>query len=266
MFCFFVFVFTCLSRLVSVSVQRHRRVASLCLSPTPSTLRKTVYVHIHAIDAGSLLYAWTEDLVSATGRLRRRRRTRKTHGRQRRRRPRHGAAARRLGLRRGRDGQPRGRRRRRPPRLGRRGLGRPGRGARVRVRHGVGDAEGDEPLVVGHGRLLRLRPRLFYGRRGFGSHGCFPPPAALERSWRPLHSVAASAAFARPSFDLRSVCGPEFTEPGFADGRFRIQGTEESSLSCTRRDYCSHPMPQCAERISRISRFVITSSVGRAPD
>ena len=68
--------------------------------------------------------------------------------------------------------------RRRPPRLGRRGLGRPGRGARVRVRHGVGDAEGDEPLVVR--RFFRLR--LFYGFWGFAAHGCFPgggaPPAA----------------------------------------------------------------------------------------
>ena len=181
----------------------------------------------------------------------------KTHGRQRRRRRRHGAAARRLGLRRGRDGQPRGRRGRRPPRLGRRGLGRPRRGPRVRVRDGVGDAEGDEPLVVGHGRLLRLRPRLFYGRRGFGSHGCFPPPAALERRWRPLHSVAASAAFARPSFDLRSVCGPEFTEPGFADGRFRIQGTEESSLSCTAGDHISRGFNPLNRR---------SCSVGRAPD
>ena len=76
----------------------------------------------------------------------------------------------------------------------------------------------------------RAFDNLLWRRRATGS---------LERRWRPLPSVAASAAFARPSFDLRSVCGPEFTEPGFADGRFRIQGTEESSLSCTAGDHIS---------------------------
>ena len=155
-----------------------RRSFSLSLSNAIDATEDCIRPPLRHRRGGFSSYAWTEDLVSATGRLRRRRRTRKTHGRQRRRRPRHGAAARRLGLRRGRDGQPRRRRRRRPPRLGRRGLRRPGRGARVRVRDGVGDAEGDEPLVVG--RFFRLR--LFYGFWGFAPHGCLPgggaPPAA----------------------------------------------------------------------------------------
>ena len=108
--------------------------------------------------------------------------------------------------------------------------------------------------------LVRRPPRVRLRRSLLAAAAA---PAALERRWRPLHSVAASAAFARPSFDLRSVCGPEFTEPGFADGRFRIQGTEESSLSCTtRRGLLFTPK----ERISRISGFLITSSVGRAPE
>ena len=74
--------------------------------------------------------------------------------------------------------------------------------------------------------LVRRPPRVRLRRSLLAAAAA---PAALERRWRPLHSVAASAAFARPSFDLRSVCGPEFTEPGFAVGRFRTQGTDESS-------------------------------------
>ena len=54
-------VFSCF---VPVSVQRHRRVASLCLSPTPSTLRRTVYVHLYAIDAAGSLHTLGQKISS----------------------------------------------------------------------------------------------------------------------------------------------------------------------------------------------------------
>ena len=160
----------------------------------------------------------------------------KTHGRQGRRRRRHGAAARRLGLRRGRDGQPRRRRRRRPPRLGRRGLGRPRRGPRVRVRDGVGDAEGDEPLVVG--RFFRLR--LFYGFWGFAAHGCFPgggaPPAASSGAGAHFPALPRRPRSRGPRlFVFESRLRPRIFGSGFC--RRSLQNPrnslQESSLSCT---------------------------------
>ena len=104
---------------------------------------------------------------------------------------------------------------------------------------GGGRASGSATAWAMRKEMSRLSSGVFF--RFFAGGGVFVLMAAfggalatgsLERRWRPLPSVAASAAFARPSFDLRSVCGPEFTEPGFAVGRFRSQGTEES-LSCT---------------------------------
>ena len=124
-------------------------------------------------------------------------------------------------------------------------------GARVGVRDSMG-VEGDEPLVV-----RRLFGFGCFTGSGFWFSWLLPATGSLGRRWRPLHSVAASAAFARPSFDLRSVCGPEFTEPGFADGRFRSQGTEESSLSCTAGDHISRGFNPLNRR---------SCSVGRAPD
>jgi len=68
--CFFVSLSLCVSRVCLRACRTPSRRSFSLLSPTPSTLRRTVYVHLHAIDAAdSLLYAWTEDLVFATGGL-----------------------------------------------------------------------------------------------------------------------------------------------------------------------------------------------------
>ena len=102
--------------------------------------------------------------------------------------------------------------------------------------------------------LVRRPPRVRLRRSLLAAAAA---PAALERRWRPLHSVAASAAFARPSSFFLSVLRPLSSEPGFADGRFRIQGTEESSLSCTAGDHISRGFNPLNRR---------SCSVGRAPD
>ena len=123
----------------------------------------------------------------------------------------------------------------------------------------------------------RGRPAHFFARLG-RCLLCLPPrtrlrqsPLAAARHRQPRAALAPTSQRCRVGRVREALVCLIFEsrlrpEPGFAVGRFRIQGTEESSLSCTRRDYCSHPMPQCAERISRISRFLITSSVGRAPE
>ena len=114
---------------------------------------------------------------------------------------------------------------------------------------GGGRASGSATAWAMRKEMSRLSSGVFFGFGCFTGSGvlrpmCFPAgggaTGSLERRWRPLHSVAVSTAFARPSSFVLSVLRPGFSEPGFADGRFTAQGTGGiRRLHCCSH-YCSH--------------------------